>query len=597
VEALTALRTRIQALEALDPGPAPGAAVSEPAAEPEVPSAAAEAPDLAAVAARAEGVAAAVQAAVGKVDALRDERDALPRHIASLRRLLPLLPEFVELRSYATIVLLVERRHEGLLDLLRTHLERTAGSCFEIVSAPLDADTVGAVVIVPRSRAADTDAWLGGERVSQVRVPAPFAGMSVQQAVEAMEARLARLDAEISGAEAGLHAMLGPYRAEWTRALGAIDRLLALHAAVGRAGAVGHAFVVAGWTPSNRVGALRSALAREVGSDVLVQEVPLSREERDSVPLLLRNVAPARPFEFLVRLLGLPRYGTTDPTPLMAIFLPLFFGMMLGDIVYAVVVAALALYVRHRWGRRSPVVRDLATIVLIGSAWALVWGVIFGEAAGNLGRQWLGLRPVWINREEALTALLLFAVAIGVAHVLLGLVIGVATSVRTRDRRLLGERGGMLLALCGLFLLAAVVADRLPSAALTPAIAALAVGVVLVMVAGGATGALLGPVEVMGAIGNVLSYIRLAAIGLASAFLARVANELGGIAGPIWMGVLIAALFHALNVALGIFSPTIQALRLHYVEFFGKFYEAGGRAFEPFGAREGAEAPQAAPAP
>ncbi len=65
-------------------------------------------------------------------------------------------------------------------------------------------------------------------------------------------------------------------------------------------------------------------------------------------------------------------------------------------------------------------------------------------------------------------------------------------------------------------------------------------------------------------------------------YLARVANELGA-SGPIWVGVLIAALFHVLNLALGAFSPTIQALRLHYVEFFGKFYEEGGNAFEPFG--------------
>ncbi|NIP81560.1 MAG: hypothetical protein GWM90_21035, partial [Gemmatimonadetes bacterium] len=76
-------------------------------------------------------------------------------------------------------------------------------------------------------------------------------------------------------------------------------------------------------------------------------------------------------------------------------------------------------------------------------------------------------------------------------------------------------------------------------------------------------------------IGNVLSYLRIAAIGLASVYLARIANELGA-AAPLWIGIAIAALFHALNLVLGVFSPTIQALRLHYVEFFGKFYEGGG---------------------
>ncbi len=81
----------------------------------------------------------------------------------------------------------------------------------------------------------------------------------------------------------------------------------------------------------------------------------------------------------------------------------------------------------------------------------------------------------------------------------------------------------------------------------------------------------------------MLSYLRLAAIGLASVFLARVANELGA-TGPLWLGVVVATLFHALNLALGAFTPTIQALRLHYVEFFGKFFEEGGQRYEPFGA-------------
>jgi V/A-type H+/Na+-transporting ATPase subunit I len=83
-------------------------------------------------------------------------------------------------------------------------------------------------------------------------------------------------------------------------------------------------------------------------------------------------------------------------------------------------------------------------------------------------------------------------------------------------------------------------------------------------------------------VGNVLSYLRLAAIGLASVYLARVANELGAV-GPVWLGVSVAALFHALNLVLGAFSPTIQALRLHYVEFFQQFYVEGGSAYEPFG--------------
>jgi V/A-type H+-transporting ATPase subunit I len=88
--------------------------------------------------------------------------------------------------------------------------------------------------------------------------------------------------------------------------------------------------------------------------------------------------------------------------------------------------------------------------------------------------------------------------------------------------------------------------------------------------------------ELLGTVGNILSYLRIAAIGLSSVYLAQVANELAGLTGNLLIGLIIAGLFHALNLVLGTFSPTIQSLRLHYVEFFSKFYQGGGQPFYPF---------------
>jgi V/A-type H+-transporting ATPase subunit I len=216
--------------------------------------------------------------------------------------------------------------------------------------------------------------------------------------------------------------------------------------------------------------------------------------------------------------------------------------------------------------------------VQYGAAWATVWGVIYGEFLGDLGHRLFGWKPLWINREEAIEPLLLFALAIGAAHIVFGLVLGIFTA-RRRSERL--ERIATLVGLAGLFVLVAVAAGKLPSGFVTPGIAVLVIGLVLLIALQGAMGAL----HLVGAAGNILSYLRLAAIGLASVYLARVANDLGA-AAPLWLGVIVAALFHALNLVLGAFSPTIQALRLHYVEFFGKFHEGGGRPFTPFGTRD-----------
>ena len=99
----------------------------------------------------------------------------------------------------------------------------------------------------------------------------------------------------------------------------------------------------------------------------------------------------------------------------------------------------------------------------------------------------------------------------------------------------------------------------------------------------------MGPIEFIGLIGNVLSYLRIAAIGLASVYLAKVANDTAGMVGNLVVGTILAILIHALNLVLGAFSPTIHSLRLHYVEFFRKFYQGGGRLYEPFKSQLGSD--------
>ena len=95
------------------------------------------------------------------------------------------------------------------------------------------------------------------------------------------------------------------------------------------------------------------------------------------------------------------------------------------------------------------------------------------------------------------------------------------------------------------------------------------------------TGGLLAPLELLKSIGNIISYARIMAIGLTSVLLAFVANRLAGLTGDIVVGVVVGGLLHALNIVLGVLAPTIHSLRLHYVEFFSKFLEAGGRGFRP----------------
>ncbi len=564
IEQLRYLRARLDAALALAPLPALPARADV---------------DLAKIEAELDADTPQIERLAHQLDDLGAELDTLPRYVASLKRLLPLVPELPDLAGYEVVALLIDVAHQGVIGDLNAEMEELIGSNFTILSDRVDAQTIGAVLVFPRKQSARVQDLLGHERVTRVRLPDRFAGMPFQQAISAMERRLMEVPAELDATRHELQRLIGTH-IDWPAARVHLDARIAQLEAVGHLGATPHTFVLSGWMPRRGVATLRSDLARKLGGEVIVEEVAPAPSE--TPPVLLSNPPPARPFEFLVRLLSLPRYGALDPTILMTIFLPLFFGMMLGDVAYGLILLALVAWVRRRFRHRSRVIADLGHVLMLSAAWATVWGVVYAEFFGDLGHRWFGWEPLWINREEAIEPLLVFTIAVGAAHVILGLLLGVWGAARSQDRRLLTQRIAMLVALSGLFLIVAVAAGQLPAGFVSPGVAGLIVGLVLLVAAEGALGLVTGPLELIGTVGNILSYLRIGAIGIASVYLARVANELGA-TGPLWLGIIIAALFHALNVALGAFSPTIQSLRLHYVEFFSKFYEEGGREYEPFG--------------
>jgi V/A-type H+-transporting ATPase subunit I len=472
-------------------------------------------------------------------EALAREREATARFeelvvaLAPLERAAGAVPE-PELHG------LVLETDPTALALLEAEVRRLTGGTCEVKARELDERTTGVLVVVPRSAGRALSSLLFERGVDEVRLPQAYTGRAIVDVLFLLAERSRKLPGELAAAEAAFAAFAaraGPALADAGRSTrAALERR---RAAAG-CGETRFAFVVTGYMPAEGVPALREA-AEALGPRVSILSRPPSRGEWPDVPVVLRNRPAFRPFERLLALVPLPRYGSVDPTPWLALFFPLFFGVVLGDVAFGVLGIAAALAARaRRWGGEEG--RDLATVALWCAVSAAVFGVLFGEALGELGGH-LGLHPLLLDRRRGFMTFLGLVLAVGGVHVAIGMALGVASAVKGGHAREAVARAAKLLLLASAAATAGALGGALPRAALAPLLAALGALLLVAVVAEGPLAAL----DLVLGLGNVLSYSRLMALGLASAMLAEVANGVATSLAPAAAGLTLAVLLHAVN--------------------------------------------------
>lgn len=444
----------------------------------------------------------------------------------------------------------------------------------EVRVARADDGTYIGLLTTERSMAAALRESLRAGQIPQGAVPPYLEGLSLPQQLAAIGDRVAASESQLREIDQELRDFAVKWRAVYERTRRWLRGRLAVIQATALIYGTNNCFVVFGWLPSSDLPRLDRALKERFGDAVVITEKEILETDLESVPVMVRNPRYLQPFELFTRLLPLPRYTSLDPTPFVAIFFPIFFGMIVGDAGYGAVLLAVAAALIAV--RPTPLRRQIGQILAVCSVYSILFGVVYGECFGDAASDWLLVEPC-VDRRASFLPMLYFAIAVGSAHVLVGLVLGIVVAMKGRQPREAVTRLLTVVALiCVLGLIATLLA---PVGELfrLPLLIAVAIVSPLLLIVGG----LLAPFELVRHLGNIVSYARLMAVGLASVLLAYVANALAGEAGSVWVGIAAAVLLHAFNIALGVFAPTVHALRLHYVEFFSKFFETGGRPYRP----------------
>jgi V/A-type H+-transporting ATPase subunit I len=372
-----------------------------------------------------------------------------------------------------------------------------------------------------------------------------------------------------------------------------------------------HAFFLEGWVTKSSAPKIEKFLTEKFDALVETEEKAPDDEE----PTVLKNNAFSRNVEGVLASYGLPQHGKIDPTVIMSFFYVVFFGMMLSDAGYGVVITIACFLILRKHKTMEAGTKKMIRLFLgcgISTIfWGFMYGGFFGNAIDTIAKTFFGykggaiLKPIWFEPVADPMKLLIWCMLFGVIHLYFGL--GIKGAQLLKDHDIVGFISDVV---SWYMLLTGLIFMLLPSelfvgisgmkfdfpAAVAPmAKYSAIIGALIILVMSGrsnknfAIRIALGAYDIYGITGwlsDVLSYSRLLALGLATGVIANVINMMasmvgGGIIGAI-IFVIVFILGHTLNIGINALGAYVHTNRLQYVEFFGKFYDGGGISFKPF---------------
>ena len=347
-----------------------------------------------------------------------------------------------------------------------------------------------------------------------------------------------------------------------------------------------------GYIEENNVDEFKKALEKSIGSNFYLELKDVSLENSGDVPVKLSNSAMVAPFEGVVEMYSYPAYREIDPTPVISIFFIVFFGMMLADAGYGLLITLISsyLYVKSKTKEKK---NSYRMFIFTGIS-TIVWGILYGAYFGDFLQRYLNIKvPVVLDVNTDIMTIFLIAIAFGFIHLILGLIMKAIVYFKNgRKVEVIYDVFSWLLILFGVLVLA--LQGVVPMFNTTLGASCMVIGILILLftqgresetLVGKIGGGVYGVYGVTGYVGDIISYSRLLALGLASGFIANAFNIMGGLI-PFPFNIVITPLMliplHLFNLGINALGTYVHSARLQYLEFFGKFYTGGGRKFMPF---------------
>jgi V/A-type H+-transporting ATPase subunit I len=422
-------------------------------------------------------------------------------------------------------------------------------------------------------------------------------------------------EADTSRKIESLRAEVGSMKAQYADFLLASDEVLTIESQKAelplRIATSQNAFIIEGWIPSEEYDILVNTVADATSGKAYVTSTEIEEEEIEEghVPVEYDNSKPVAPMQAILDLYSRPKYTEIDPASILFITFPFIYGMILGDIGYALILGGMALAIKSLV--KSDAVKPLMNILIYCQIWTLIFGIIYGEFLGFSlaslhveGETLPGLIPGWetvtlfsgiagehftfpIHRTHMVMTMIGVSIFVGLLHLNLGFILGFINLSHHSMKHAVLEKGSWMVIELGVLVAALGALGIIPGLTYVGA-GILVLGIVMLTMGEG----IKGPIELPSLMGNSLSYARIIAVGLSSIYIASTVNDISF--KMIWAdhsqigfaaiaAIIVFILGHALNTVLSIIAPGLHSLRLQYVEFFGKFYQGGGKRFNPFG--------------